>query len=194
MPKTRHTTQPVTSMRSIDSTGLSKRLKTQLRRYHGELPIIDAIAPLQLFPSKDDVACAIKGDHMECAIAQCAKRVCGSTAVIIDRTVAYVDHFDEDGKRRIHRYTMTKKTQKAIAGFDQGLGFPAAGFTLAVPTGSNTLDAQLERSRTQYERDRKKKAKALMNGTIVEKRERKDPLAGLVRNGSGLHQMHVVTA
>lgn len=174
--------------------GRTKQEREALRVFKG-MPVRDAKADL-LFPVDwPDVKDAVAGDPTRCVAARACKRLYGSTAMVIMRTVAYVDLGEENGTRTVYRFTVPQETlEKIIRPLDAG-GKPVAGvFTLNAPSPTRTLAHQTRIDHKRRERERTAK----LNGTIYplrpgSGRNHRDNIhvgsPGFLRDGSGLIQM-----
>jgi hypothetical protein len=137
------------------------------------LEIADAREPLHLFPSQEDFEQGVRMDPHHCGFANCAHRVCGSTAAYFFKRYVYLDRFDEDGKRKVFRYTVTKNVFDALAAFDQGKRVKLQrAFILRAPSESDSIKGMRVRNKAYRRSDvakaikrRKKAEKLLMAAT-----------------------------
>jgi len=88
--------------------------------FGGELEIIDAKRSLTLLPSENDFANAVKRDPHKCGFARTCARLLRSTKVLFFKRAVYIDHFGEDGVRRIYRYVPSTAVIKTLSAFDAG--------------------------------------------------------------------------
>jgi hypothetical protein len=159
------------------------------------LPIIDSKADLNLIVRNDDVAAA-KGNQRSpgnCILAKACKRQAGSHTVAFFRRIAYLDLPDATGARQVNRFELDEAAAAIVEAFDKGKVVKGEVMvTLRSPRKSMRLDTIREKSRKQWERARREKRHAILNGTITDtkviraphKKPRVDVVS--VRNGTGL--------
>ncbi len=94
-------------------------VQLELRKYFGDLEIVDAKIPLQLFPNEDDFRKATQLDPFSCGFKRAAERQCGATAAVVFEGSAYFDYAGTDGVRRIYRHIPAPPTKEVIRTFDQ---------------------------------------------------------------------------
>jgi hypothetical protein len=107
------------------------------------LEVADAKKPLLLFPTQEDFDTATRMDPMHCGFANCVHRSCGSTQAHFFKHYVYIDHFGDDGKRRVYRYCISKNVLDTLASFDRGQKVRVKrAFVLRAPAPSETMHAQ----------------------------------------------------
>lgn len=170
--------------------GRSGKQGAALQRFFGGMEVVEATEPLRVFASADDIKKATKGDPRHCVLARACNRLFGSSAVLIFKTVAYVDLPDEKGVRKVNRFSVGVKAGRQIVNYDKTGKFPAGGFTFSVPADGSTLDSyrnyQIERKRLIRTGKRRvdPQKSALMKGIV--KGVKKSALLTGVRDGSGM--------
>ncbi len=107
------------------------------------LDIVDAKKPLLLFPTQEDFDKGVRMDPTHCGFANCVHRICGSTQAHFFKRYVYVDHFNDAGKKRVHRYCVSKNVLDALSKFDRGNKVNVKrAFVLRAPSPSETIEAQ----------------------------------------------------
>lgn len=141
-----------------------KAQQAMLRMFHG-LPVVDAEAPLRIFPIAADISGAKIKDPENCILARACKRMFGSKSILFWRTTAYVELTDENGTPRVERFKLSGYARKAIEKFDKtGIANPA-GYTLSPPAPGVSLECQ----RLQHQARRE----AIASGAIKNKYRRR---------------------
>jgi len=101
---------------------------------------VDAKVSIHLFPTKEDFDKAVRKDPQHCGFANCAARVCGSTQAHFFKRYVFIDHPDEKGTVKLHRYIVSKGVSDAIINFDKTGRFkPGRAFTLRAPSKSESI-------------------------------------------------------
>jgi hypothetical protein len=108
------------------------------------LPVIDAKNSISVYVQNRDIKKAKRKDPRHCVLAEACRRQYHSRAVLFLRRVAYVDLPDKNGKRCVHRFRLTPRTQEQIADFDKYGKAAPNGFLLSAPPPSNTLQSQAD--------------------------------------------------
>jgi len=104
---------------------LTAHMLRQVREVFGDsLEIIDALWPIRIQPTPEDVKGAVAKDPDNCVFARTCKRMFGSTALRFWKGCAYADMIEEDGIRKINRFLVTKKVRMQTAAFDRGDPLP----------------------------------------------------------------------
>lgn len=134
-----------------------------IRRWFGDLEVIEAKADLIIQPADIDIKNAVPNDPRNCILSRCGQRMYGSTLILFLGTLAYIDLLCEDGVRRVHRFTYSRAIRNFIDDFDAGKPLPPKGFTLKAPSPSNTLDGARAR--------KKRRREALLKGEAMPSRE-----------------------
>lgn len=172
---------------------------SELKRFFGDLEIVEAVTPLHLQPQRCDIETAKRDDPANCAFSRACQRMYGSSVVLFFGTVAYVDLLDEHGERKIHRFRIERTAREFIKAFDAGGDVKPGGFRLAPPPPAATLDGIAERGRKRAARVRE----ALLKGEAYEPDPRfrhagmKHPNATRIRNfrsGAGMVHFPQVSA
>lgn len=172
------------------SRGRSKIQADAITRFFGGMEVIEAKESLRVFANKTDKQNANQGDPESCVLAQACGRLYGSSAVLIFKTIAYVDLPDENGVRYVNRFSLGAKTTRQIVEYDQTGEFPPGGFVFAPPSKHSQLDNdrayQKERKRRIQNGEHKvdPKRSALLKG--VAKGIKQTALLTGVRDGSGM--------
>jgi hypothetical protein len=170
----------------------SKRTENKVleavKRFFGDehLEVVGAVHELRLQPNTEDIATAIPNSPTNCALANAAHRMFGSTAVFFWGTVAYVDLIGPDGVRRIERFYLSKEAMRYAASLDLQQKIDPGGFILLPPTPSRRLDTRLEKGRRLAARKKAKLVGQATGKSHSGKGKRKPPKAyALTRNGTG---------
>lgn len=169
--------------------GRDKAQKEAVERFFGGMKVEEATEPLRIFPNEADIIAAKQGSPEECVIAQACHRLFGSSAVLIFKSVAYVDLPDATGIRKVNRFYVPKALSRQIVEYDKTGKFPSNGFTLLPPPESERLDYdrkyQAERAKRIKNGDHKvdPQKSALLKGTV---RGVKAAMLTGVRDGSGM--------
>lgn len=177
-----------------------KKVETKAAAKKGRprVEIVEATAELLIFVNQDDVDGANRADFENCAFARACKRLFQSTYASFKKCVAYVDLPDEKGVRRLHRFWLDEKSQKAIADYDHGLPFPVNTALRLTPARKA---AQLQTARSRRERIASEMAEAARKGVeyvppkgVGRKPGRKVMKTRVVdttmRNGTGMAHFH----
>lgn len=122
---------------------------------------MEATETLIVIVNADDIDGANRADFENCAFARACKRLYQSTYASFKKCVAYVDLPDDKGVRRLHRFWLDEKSQKAISDYDHGLPFPANTMLKLTPARKA---AQLQTARSRRERIASEKAEAARKG------------------------------
>lgn len=170
--------------------GRNKEQHDALERFFSGMEVIESPADLRVFASVTDKNNATRGDEKRCVLAQACRRLYGSSAVLIFKRVAYIDLPDENGIRRVNRFTVSEKTRKQIIAYDETGDFPPGGFTFSKPSPARTLEdfraklAQRKRRIKSGEHKVDPKRSAIMKGVVRE--VKRAALITGVRDGSGM--------
>src|SRR6188474_2774565 len=84
----------------------------KLKQWFGNLPVVEAKRELRIQPSLRDIRGAVKQDPERCVFSRACRRQLGANTAVFFRTRAYVDLLDEDGKRHIERFNISKDGTK----------------------------------------------------------------------------------
>lgn len=95
------------------------RMNRILQAAFNGMEIVDAKRPLMLFPTQEDFDKATPGDPEDCGFTHTVQRVCGSTQAHFFKTCLYIDHPDENGVIKAHRYLPAKGVLEAITRYDR---------------------------------------------------------------------------
>jgi hypothetical protein len=189
--------------RYIDNLPPEGRTREQvelLKRVFQGMEIVEAKADLIINAKHEDWVGSIPNDLENCVFARSCKRLYDSARMVFLATVAYVDHPDEKGVNKVHRYILSTRMREAIELLDvsKGTKFIAGMFTLLAPTFSNKLDfrraADAKRRKRPDVRVKKLKAdkhrRAIIRAEgrrVIKTKNRAGPL-GVMRSGTGLVQ------
>ena len=163
-----------------------------LKRWFGELEVVEAKKELRVQPNEEDIISAVKNDPRQCVFSRACQRMWSSTAVVFFRTVAYVDLLDSAGKRRLERFSISSAGQRMIRDFDAGKKIDPKGFVLLPPSASATTDRVLQYGKESKERKRQAlmlgKSTSLSDNSKYHSKKRKPSLGRLsmMRNGGGM--------
>jgi hypothetical protein len=128
-----------------------------LRRFFGDLPVIDADESLRVITNDDDVRNAVRKDPRKCVFAQACRRLFGATTVLVFRSIAYVDLPDENNKRAVNRFTVSPNVRERLEAWDaKGVAYPG-GYLFKAPQQSRRLDEMRRRAKTYKAKGHKKK-------------------------------------
>lgn len=154
-----------------------------VERYFGDLPVVDAKAPLRIFPNKRDISKAKPKNPAHCVFAESCRRMYGATKIMFLRTTAFIDLPDRNGKRKVNRFVLQKDVRQQIAKFDRTRKADPGGYELSPPSPGMTLDAKLSYTRRRMAKIRKGLHKVVPRGNSRNTR----PLTGTlqVRDGRG---------
>lgn len=158
-----------------------------LRKWFGDLEVIEAKRELRVQPNDDDIKNAVKHDPMNCVFSRACQRMWSSTAVVFFGTVAYVDLLDSKGVRHVERFTISADGKRFIREFDAGKVTKPRGFVLLAPTKSQTAAAKTLR-RKQLRSARKAVLKGKTTGALRPKRKPTGIRLSVFRNGMGMAQ------
>lgn len=141
------------------------RARRQIEKYFGgELEIVDAKRMLTLLPDEKDFANAVKRDPHKCGFARTCARLLRSTKVLFFKRAVYIDHFGEDGVRRIYRYVPSTAVTHTLDAFDAGKLKPnqvLRAFILRPASISQTLAGQRRQRRAWRRTDSGRAIEAL---------------------------------
>jgi hypothetical protein len=168
--------------------GRSKEQADALERFFAGMKVVEATAPLRVFANENDKRIAFRGDPKSCVLARACERLFGSSAVLIFKTIAYVDLPDSNGIRQVNRFYVNNNVRDQIIRYDETGEFPPGGFTFYIPP--RTLDGD-----RQYQKDRKQRIKngehvvdvhksAMLKGVF--KGVKKAAMLTGIRDGSGM--------
>lgn len=135
-----------------------------IKRWFGDLEVVEAKRDLHLQPASEDIECAEKGNPSECVFSKACQRMYGSRVVLFFGTVAYIDLLDDDGVHRVHRFLLNRNAMAVISAVDSGKEVTPAGFTLHAPSQSQTIDGKSRRSRQRNAAIRDGKRPRLLEG------------------------------
>src|SRR5262245_7979290 len=125
----------------------SDQASSEIRRLWGDVPVCDATDELRIFIAPCDYEGARPKDPGGCVFARALQRTCGSTKVLIFRSVAYADLPDTKGTRKVERFELGPGMRDLIESFDQNKStIPEAGFVLKPPVKSKSFAARLKRN------------------------------------------------
>jgi hypothetical protein len=168
--------------RSMGGTNMSHRTSRQdrarqeIERAWGDVPVVDAKAPLRVLITQEDLDGAIADDPALCLFARACMRTFHSRKVLFFREVAFVELPDELGHLRVERFIMGQAMRDVIASFDRGEPIiPEAGFTLGPPSRSDTLEAKRRQNRKARAKSRERQRRR----TERNRAERERRAAGL---------------
>lgn len=169
-----------------------------LRVFEG-MRVVEATEPLMFSISSQDVAAAVPGDPTACAAANACHRLFNSTAMVILRTVAYIDMETDTGERVVYRFGVPEKTlEKVIRPNDErGRAFPGV-FKFTPPLLGRTLEYQAKTKAREHARRREAKIKGELyvpqhkGGRGGERGVAASGAVGLLRDGSGMVHVRVV--
>lgn len=166
--------------------------KETIRRYFGDLPIVDAPADRKIILLPSDFNPEYRRNDMSCGIARGLERN-GCTHTMILHTRGYADFPDEDGNLRVERFLIEDAVKEVLEKFDATGEVPAGRLTirLKAPRPSQTLEAQRRRGREYSAKRRKAKMKGEIIGSRTKATERggEPRVIGQVRDGRGMVQM-----
>jgi hypothetical protein len=130
-----------------------------LYRTFGDLEVVDATDDLRVIANDDDVSRATRRDPNNCVYAVACRRLFGASTALFLRSVAYVDLPDENGVRRINRFTIDHSSviRKRVEHYDRTGVFQPGGFVLRAPRESLSLEGMRERGRRYREGAARKK-------------------------------------
>lgn len=161
-----------------------------IKRIWGDLEVVDATDILRLSVMTNDIVTGQRKVPGCCGMANAAKRSFGSTKVLFYRSVAYIEMADEDGNRRVERYTLSTGAKNFIAAFDKGEEVTTGTYTFTPPRPSERLFSTSKKARNKINRE--KREAAILAGTHVPSRykpkQKTAPVEAdsvLVRNGKG---------
>ena len=158
-----------------------------LRRWFGNLEVIEAKAELRVQPNEEDIKNAIPNDPKNCVFSRACQRMWSSTAVVFFGTIAYVDLLDKNGVRHVERFTISSEGKRFIRAFDAKKPIRPKGFVLLPPTASTTIEARNARSK----KDRRRavlKGKSTGSNARRPKRKPTGIRLSVFRNGTGMVQ------
>jgi hypothetical protein len=180
-------------------TGRSPEQTALLKRVFQGMEVRDATADLIIIIKEEDYVGAIPRDMEHCGFANCGRRLYNSSTMVFMNTVAYVEIPDEDGVRRVLRFSIGSKMQGAIKVLDESNGTKhvTGTFVLKAPRMSHKLDTLMKYSRKQAKKpgraqrkrtvEKQRKVAIKSKATVVKTRNRAG-VAGIVRSGTGLIQ------
>ena len=130
-----------------------------LRRFFGDLPVVDADESLRIITNADDIRTAVRKDPRRCVFAQACRRLFGATTVLIFRSVACVRFAGRNGKRTVYNSQSPRLYVNVWKAGCEGRGISrrlsAEGTTTVDATGSQTAiedDEKVQRERLHQER------------------------------------------
>ena len=170
-----------------------------LKKYFGDLKVIEAKHGLRIQPNESDIKNAVRGDARNCVFSKACQRMWSSIAVVFFGTVAYVDLLDKKGVRNVERFNISSEGQRFINAVDTAktkaqvkkLILELKSFWLLAPTKSQTAKYCTERAKKSHAKRRKA---ILLGQTIVKGRShtKRKPsamrLSNFYRDGRGMAQ------
>lgn len=181
----------ITRENVMSNSGRSTQQAKVLEQVFGDLPIVDAYAPLRIMVTPADVKGSKKKDPANCALSRACRRQFGSSKVLFFRSKAYVDLPNEDGELEVNRFYLLHKHREAIIHFDKTGEMTLGCIFLSTPTPSQKLSVERRKNERRQQRINQHKQKVnngggnkkgisgskrvVLTGTILD-----DP----VRNGS----------
>jgi len=160
------------------------KLKEALNREWEDLPVVDAEEPLRVTIVESDIVTGKRKSPGCCAFANACRRSFGSSKVLFYRSVAYVEMADENGDRRVERFTLNGAAKAFVADFDKGKQVSTGGFTLNVARPSERLQSLSKKARSKRAHS---KRKSLAVKTVKSGKKVKPVVTAtsLVRTGKG---------
>lgn len=159
---------------------ISGQQQEAFEKYFAGMPLKEAEADLYIHITAEEAVGGAPGDPENCAIAMSCRRVFGSTAVVIMRSIAYVDL-----EGTVYRFQVPKATlEKIIRPIDAGLTAEPGMYRLKKPGVNKTLEQQ-------HVRNAKRDARLKAQGKPTRPVKRYPPRfvmaghPGFLRNGSG---------
>lgn len=182
------------SKRRGPQKGTPAQDRVRLKRWFGELEVVEAKKELRVQPNDLDIASAIQGDPRNCVFSRACQRQWGSTFVVFFGTVAYLDLLGPDGVRRIERFVLSRAAKRFIKAFDAGETMDPRGFSLLPPSRSQTAD-EITRQTSRRKHEAILKGKSTVTGAARPKREPTGlRLSAFFRGGMGMVQFPSVQA
>lgn len=171
--------------------GRTRAETATLDRYFAGLPVVEAEETLLVVVRAADVRGATKRDPTNCALARACRRLFHSRAVVIFRTVAYIDLPGENNQRVVKRFVNSPRVRSALSVLDTTNQFPPGRYEfLPVP--------QWRRLNVMRNADQVRRV-AVINGQHVvhrngkRSRERNPRTLEGVRDGTGMVHFTPVT-
>ena len=170
--------------KSLDQSGRA------IRRYWGDMEVVDALADMRVFIFSEDFDGALKKDAARCVFARACIRQCQSTRIMFWRSVAYVDLPDDLGVRRVNRFELPRNMRDLIEAFDRGdRTIPEGGFLLKAPSGSRR--AEEKRVRDAASAKARRERQMILGRTEGDAGKGIGPGKGKFRDGAAVHDLTV---
>lgn len=178
----------------MNRRGRTKQEQEALRIFKG-MRVVDADDSILISPNDDDALSAVAGDPTRCTVARFFQRAYGSSAVVVLRTVAYVDLAEPSGERVVRRFKVPTQTLEYIIRPNDEHGRPIPGtYKLLPPTPGQRLEHQAKIKRAGDQRRREARIKGELRRPKSPGRpgKRGQSTIGILRDGGGMVQMRVV--
>jgi hypothetical protein len=117
----------------------------RITRYYRDRPVIDALTPLDITVTKQDITASKPNDPQNCAYARSIRRDHpGIEDCFVNRSSAFIVY-----PKAIVRYVLTTSMQKEIVAFDRGGKFAPGEYHLCPP-----CPAHAPRAKAEYDKAR----------------------------------------
>lgn len=145
---------------------LTEKEFREFRKEHG---FVEATRPVSFSVTEADIQQGVPFDGVCCALARAASRAFAGNYVWIGRKYAYIEHPDNSGVNRLHRYSVSPKARNYVLANDKlGDKQPPGVVTFRPPCEADTVRACMARAKEGRERGYKApKPKTRRDGVVM---------------------------